>query len=349
MKAGQKFWQAVLKRDSQFDGRFVYAVRSTGIYCRPTCPSRRPARLQVIFFPAGAAAEKAGFRPCRRCRPQDAINSNSKLVRQVCAYIEENHAEPLTLANLSRHMNVSSSHLQRSFKRALGVSPAQYAHACRMKTMKKHLHGGKNVTTAMYESGFGSSSRLYERAQSNMGMTPGTYRKGGQGMRIAYATASCPLGRLLVAGTTRGLCAVTLGNSDRELQAALQAEYPKADIFQDHQMLKDSIEAVLRYLDGKEPRLDFPLDVRATAFQMRVWEELCRIPYGSTRSYSDIAKLLGRPKGARAVARACATNPVALVIPCHRVVGRTGQLTGYRWGKERKAALLAEEQKGRRG
>jgi AraC family transcriptional regulator, regulatory protein of adaptative response / methylated-DNA-[protein]-cysteine methyltransferase len=214
--------------------------------------------------------------------------------------------------------------------------------------MKENLHGGKNVTTAMYESGFGSSSRLYERARSNMGMTPGTYGKGGQGMLIAYATAACPLGRVLVAATTRGLCAVTLGNSDQELRAALQSEYPKADISQDHRMLKHTIEAVLKYLDGKEPRLDFPIDVRATAFQIRVWEELCRIPYGTTRSYSDVAKLVGKPKGARAVARACATNPVALVIPCHRVVGRTGQLTGYRWGKERKAALLAEEQKRKR-
>jgi AraC family transcriptional regulator, regulatory protein of adaptative response / methylated-DNA-[protein]-cysteine methyltransferase len=345
MKGGQKFWEAVLNRDKRFDGRFVYAVRSTGIYCRPTCPSRRPGRPQVLFFLGGIDAERAGFRPCRRCQPQDPVSANSRLVQQVCAYIQENHTQPLKLADLSRQMKVSSSHLQRSFKRALGISPAQYASACRMKTMKRYLHNGKNVTAAMYESGFGSSSRLYERAQSNMGMTPGTYGKGGQGMRIAYATAACPLGHVLVAATTRGLSAVTLGNSVQELQVALQSEYPKADIFQDHQKLKHAIEAVLEYLDGKEPRLDFPIDVRATAFQIRVWEELCRIPYGTTRSYSDVAKLVGRPKGARAVARACATNPVALVIPCHRVVGRTGRLTGYRWGKERKAALLEQEQK----
>jgi AraC family transcriptional regulator, regulatory protein of adaptative response / methylated-DNA-[protein]-cysteine methyltransferase len=345
MNRGQKFWEAVVNRDERFDGRFVYAVRSTGIYCRPTCPSRRPNRRQIIFFPAVVAAERAGFRPCRRCRPQESIGANSRLVQEACVYIQENHTEPLKLADLSRQLNVSSSHLHRSFKRALGISPAQYARACRMKTVKGHLHRGEDVTTALYQSGFGSSSRLYERAQSNMGMTPGIYGKGGQGMRIAFATAACPLGRVLVAATDRGLCAVTLGNSDGELKTALQSEYPKADIFEDLRMLSEPLKTVLGYLNGQEPRLDFPLDVRATAFQVRVWEELRRIPYGTTRSYSEVAERLGRPKSARAVARACATNPVALVIPCHRVVGRTGDLTGYRWGKDRKAALLAREQK----
>ena len=345
MDRGQKFWEAVINRDESFDGRFVYAVRSTGIYCRPTCPSRRPERRQVLFFTENVAAEKAGFRACRRCKPEDPTGANSNLVRQACSYIREHHTGTLRLADLSRHLNVSSSHLLRLFKRALGISPAQYAHACRMKTIKSHLQRGKDVTTAMYESGFGSSSRLYERAQLNMGMTPGIYGKGGKGMRIAYATAACPLGRVLIAATTRGLCAVTLGNSDRELEAALNAEYPHAEIFQDRQVLSNTLKTILQYLDGQEPRLDLPVDVRATAFQIRVWEELCRIPYGTTRSYSEIARMLGRPKSARAVARACATNPVALVIPCHRVVGTTGDLTGYRWGKERKAALLAQEQK----
>src|SRR5438105_2203519 len=348
MNRGQKFWDAVINRDVSFDGRFVYAVRSTGIYCRPTCPSRRPSRAQVVFFDQSVAAEKAGFRACRRCKPHEPIGTNSSLVGQACAYIQENHTASLKLADVSRHLHVSASHLQRTFKRALGISPARYAHACRMKTIKSHLQRGKDVTTAMYESGFGSSSRLYERAQLDMGMTPGIYGKGGKGMRIAYATATCSLGRLLVAGTTRGLCAVTLGNSDEELKAALDAEYPNAEIFEDRQVLNGTLKMVLQYLNGQEPRLDFPVDVRATAFQIRVWEELCRIPYGTTRSYSDVASMLGRPKSARAVARACATNPVALVIPCHRVVGRTGDLTGYRWGKERKAALLAQEQKHKR-
>ena len=217
-----------------------------------------------------------------------------------------------------------------------------------MKTVKDHLQSGKDVTTAIYESGFGSSSRLYERAQTSLGMTPATYGKGGQGIRIAYATAPCALGRLLVAATARGLCAVTLRNSDQELKAALEREYPKAEVFEDRRALNETVKEVLKYLDGDEPRLDFPLDIRATAFQCRVWKELRRIPYGTTQSYSDIARILGRPKAARAVARACATNPVALVIPCHRVVARTGDFSGYRWGLQRKEALLAREQKGRR-
>ncbi len=214
-----------------------------------------------------------------------------------------------------------------------------------MKTVKNHLQRGKDVTTAIYESGFGSSSRLYEKAQSSLGMTPATYAKGGQGLRIAYTTAACPLGRLLVASTARGLCAVTLGNSDRELKALLEKEYSKAELFEDHQALKDIVGEVLKYLDGHQPRLDFPIDIRATAFQCRVWEELKRIPYGMTQSYSRIAEMIGRPKAARAVARACATNPVALVIPCHRVVAQSGEFGGYRWGKERKQALLTREQK----
>ena len=217
-----------------------------------------------------------------------------------------------------------------------------------MKTVKGHLQRGKDVTTAIYESGFGSSSRLYERAERTLGMTPATYGKGGQGVRIAYTTAACTLGRLLVAATARGLCAVTLGNSDRELKAALQKEYPKAELSEDRRALNEALSQVLKYLDGHQPRLDFPLDIRATAFQCRVWEELRRIPYGMTQSYSDVARTLGMPKAARAVARACATNPVALVIPCHRVVARTGDLTGYRWGMERKQALLAGEQKAKR-
>ena len=345
MRDQPKFWDAVLRRDENFEGRFVYAVRSTGIYCRPTCPSRRPNRRHVIFFTTRIEAERAGFRPCRRCKPQESISASSSLIKRACTYIQENHTEPLRLADLSRHLDVSSSHLQRVFKRSLGISPAQYAETCRMKTVKHHLQRGKDVTTAIYESGFGSSSRLYEKAQTRLGMTPATYGKGGQGVRIAYVTAPCPLGWLLVASTARGLCAVSLGNSDRELVAALEREYPKAELVEDGQALKDIIDQVLGYLQGCQPRLDFPLDIRATAFQCKVWEELRRIAYGTTQSYSGIAEILGHPKASRAVARACATNPVALVIPCHRVVTRSGKPGGYRWGKERKQALLAKEHK----
>ena len=347
MTSQEKWWQAVLDRDVNFDGRFVYAVRSTGIYCRPTCPSRRPNRKQVLFFSALGAAEQAGFRPCRRCNPQALISSSTNVVREACRYIEENHAETLPLAHLSRQLNVSSSHLHRLFKRALGVSPAQYLEECRMNSVKGHLRRGGEVTTAIYEAGFGSSSRLYERAASRLGMTPATYGKGGVGMRIFYTTAGCRLGRLLVAATTRGLCAVSLGDSDRELADALKKEYPNAEILKDKDALHETIGNVVEHLNGNEPRLDFPLDVRATAFQCRVWEELKRIPYGTTQSYSDVARRIGRPKAARAVARACATNPVALVIPCHRVVDQSGKSSGYRWGRERKQALLSFERRGR--
>ena len=348
MASQRQWWDAVLRRDENFDGRFVYAVRSTGIYCRPTCPSRKPSRNQVIFFPVVGEAEQAGFRPCRRCKPKEPLGTSSRLVQQACRYIRENHTEPLKLADLSSHLKVSPGHLHRIFKRCLGVSPAQYAETCRMNTVKSHLHGGKDVTTAIYESGFGSSSRLYEKAQFRLGMTPATYRKGGDGMRISYATAACPLGHLLVAATARGLCAVTLGDSVPELRAALTREYPKAEIVDDRHALKNVLKEILGYLNGDETRLDFPLDVRATAFQSLVWEKLRQIPYGTTRSYADIARTLGRPRAVRAVARACATNPVALVIPCHRVVAQTGALSGYRWGIERKQALLTREQKRKR-
>jgi len=291
------------------------------------------------------AAEQAGFRPCRRCKPAEPISSNASLVHQACNYIEENHTDPIRLADLSRHFKVSSSHLQRLFKSSLGVSPAQYLEACRMKAVKVHLQRGRGVTEALYEAGFGSSSRLYERAPSLLGMTPATYGRGGAGVRISYATAACPLGRLLIAATSRGLCAVSLGNSDGELAVALKKEYPNAEIFQDKDSLAGTIAIIIDHLNGNEPRLDFPLDVRATAFQCRVWEELRRIPYGTTQSYSEIARRIGRPKAARAVARACATNAVALVIPCHRVVAQTGEFAGYRWGQERKQALLARERK----
>jgi AraC family transcriptional regulator of adaptative response/methylated-DNA-[protein]-cysteine methyltransferase len=348
MREQQKWWAAVLQRDGNFDGRFVYAVRSTGIYCRPTCPSRRPARPQVVFFPGAGAAELAGFRACRRCRPEERTSGQSRLVglvRDACRFIEQNYAEGVDLLALSARFNVSASHLQRMFKRTLGVSPAQYANACRMNSVKTILRNGSDVTSAIYEAGFGSSSRLYERTPSEFGMTPAVYGRGGKGMRIRYTTANCALGRLLVAATDRGLCAVTLGNSDQELTAALKAEYVDAEILRDKTALTDAVHRLIEHLNGSEPHLDFPLDIRATAFQRRVWDELRRIPYGATRSYSEIAKGIGRPKAARAVARACGTNPVALVIPCHRVVARNGNLSGYRWGNERKHRLLEKEKR----
>jgi AraC family transcriptional regulator of adaptative response/methylated-DNA-[protein]-cysteine methyltransferase len=270
------------------------------------------------------------------------------LIREVCRHIEENSTDRLDMRALSRKFNISSSHLHRVFKGALGISIAHYARACRMKSFKNVVRNASDVTTAIYEAGFGSSSRLYESADSNLGMTPAAYRKGGGGVRIAYTTSACPLGRLLVAATDRGVCSVSLGDTDAELIAALKAEYPQARIARDKLRLQEAVSRLLTHLKGSEPCPEFPLDIRATAFQRRVWDELRRIPYGVTRSYSDIAGDIGSPKASRAVAHACASNPVALLIPCHRVVGKDGNPGGYRWGKDRKHQLITGEKRAER-
>ena len=341
-------WRAIRTRDHQYDGAFVFAVRSTGIYCRPSCPSRRPRPEQVIFFAAPDAAEREGFRPCRRCRPRaGARQPQAELVQRICRLIEARVAahpeELLTLTSLGAEVGMSPHHLERVFKRAMGITPRQYADAQRLLRLKTQLKKGDDVTTALYEAGYGSSSRLYERAPAHLGMTPATYRRGGQGMRIGYTIVPCPLGRLLVAATKKGISAVYLGDHDHPLKGALAKEYPAAQIFRDQNGLRKWVSTILRHLRGQEPHLQLPLDVQTTAFQRRVWEELKRIPYGSTCSYGEIARAIGRPKATRAVAQACATNPVSIVVPCHRVVRGDGNLAGYRWGLERKRALLEHE------
>jgi AraC family transcriptional regulator, regulatory protein of adaptative response / methylated-DNA-[protein]-cysteine methyltransferase len=341
----ENYWQAVLARDHTYDGAFVFAVRSTGIYCNPSCPSRRPKREQVVFFPLPEAAEQAGFRACQRCHPGEAtlLESQVELVQRACRYIEAHLNEPLTLAALSAQLYMSSYHLQRVFKRVMGITPRQYAEACRLEQFKEQLKEGEPVTRALYDVGYGSSSRLYERVPTQLGMTPTVYRRGGKGVSINYTLVDCPLGRLLVAATERGICAVSLGDSDTTLEAALTSEYPAAERQRDGSDLTLWVNAILEYLNGQQPHLNLPLDIQATAFQWRVWEELRSIPYGSTRSYSQIAQAVGNPRAARAVARACAGNPVALIIPCHRVVHENGDPSGYRWGSERKRRLLAQE------
>ena len=346
----EKYWQAVLTRDVQFDSTFVYAVRSTGVYCRPTCAARRPNRNQVAFYSGPAAAEQAGFRPCQRCRPHGVTGQSprphAKLAERVCREIEAVLDEGdgrLTLALLSQRMGSNVYQLQRSFKRVMGITPRQYADAQRLARLKSRLREGQDVTGALYDAGYGSSRALYEGAPSRMGMTPAAYRRGGLGMRIGYTIADSPLGRLLVGVTERGVCAVCLGDSDGVLEKNLFAEYPQAEVCRDEKTLSPWVAAFLNHLEGRAPHLDLPVDVRATAFQWRVWEELRAIPYGSTRSYSDVARAVGRPQAVRAVAHACAVNPVAVVIPCHRVVGKDGSLRGYRWGLDRKQKLLALE------
>jgi AraC family transcriptional regulator of adaptative response/methylated-DNA-[protein]-cysteine methyltransferase len=293
------------------------------------------------------AAEQAGFRPCRRCRPSEAAiqDLQIKRVQSLCRYIEsyDSPDQPLTLMAMSEHVHLSPHHLQRTFKRIMGITPRQYAEACRLGRLKALVREGETVTRALYEAGYGSSSRLYEGVSTRMGMTPGTYLQGGKGMRIRYTIGYCPLGRLLVAATEKGVCAVSIGKTDETLEAALSSEYPGAEIHRDRGGLSEYVAALLKYFDGKQPNLDLPLDVRVTAFQWRVYEALRAIPYGQTRTYGEIAEVIGDPKAVRAVARACAKNPTAIVIPCHRVVRKDGSLGGYRWGVERKKTLLAHE------
>jgi AraC family transcriptional regulator of adaptative response/methylated-DNA-[protein]-cysteine methyltransferase len=265
------------------------------------------------------------------------------MVARVCRLIETNLEESLSLAALGDKVGVSPFHLQRIFKRALGVSPRAYADACRFRVFKRHLKKGPSATNAVYAAGYGSSSRAYERTASRLGMTPTHYRQGGKQIRIHYLTAKCALGRMLVAATDKGICMISIGDSVASLERSLREEFPTADFQRGGPQLQTWTRSILRHLNGHQPRLDLPLDIRATAFQSRVWTTLRLIPYGETRSYKQIAKAVGRPKAVRAVARACATNSVAIVIPCHRVVRENGDLAGYRWGLKRKRELLAKE------
>lgn len=352
-----KKWEVVLARDRRFDGAFVFAVRSTGIYCRPSCPSRRPNRRHVVFFIRPEAAERAGFRACRRCRPGET-NPNQPAtakVREICRAIDAHSEGTLTLAELAARAGGSPYHLQRTFKRIMGITPRQYADARRLARLKTNLKEKTNVTEAMYDAGYGSSRSLYERAPEKLGMTPATYRRGGQGVRIRFTVLQCPagpqgsLGRLLLAATDRGVCRVTMGERAAELEAGLRHEYPAAEITRDDSGLQEWSAAVFRHLEGHQPNLDLPLDIQASAFQRKVWEALQAIPYGKTRSYGEIARAVGKPKGARAVGNACGTNPVAVVIPCHRVIQQNGSLGGFGWGLKRKEILLAAEKSAAKG
>jgi AraC family transcriptional regulator of adaptative response/methylated-DNA-[protein]-cysteine methyltransferase len=336
-------WQAVLHRDRGRDGEFVFAVTTTGIYCRPSCPARRPHRENVELFPGPAAAERSGYRPCRRCLPRAASTPQEELVARASAWLDAHVAERVTLPQLAEELGVSPGHLQRTFSRITGVSPREYAAARRLEAAKSHLRNGADVTTALYGAGYGSSSRFYEQAKAALGMTPSSYRRGGEGMMIGYAMGDSPLGRVLVAATDRGICGVSIGEDDAGLEAGLAAEYPRAEIRRDDEALREPLAAVLAYLWERQPLPALPLDVPGTPFERRVWDTLRTIPSGERRSYGQVATALGKPGAARAVAGACAANPAALVIPCHRVVRADGATGGYRWGAERKRALLAAE------
>jgi AraC family transcriptional regulator of adaptative response/methylated-DNA-[protein]-cysteine methyltransferase len=338
-------WEAVIARDPNFDGKFVFAVATTGVYCRPSCAARRPRRENVTFFSRPELAEKAGFRACLRCRPRSfSGNPQSDVAKEICRYIEQHLDELITLERLGKAFRLSPFHLQRRFKAALGITPREYADSCRMRQLKRNLQSGDNVTRAMYDAGYGSSSRLYEKTASQLGMTPDKYRRGAIAATIRYACADSPLGRMLIAATDRGVCSIQFARSDGELIEGLKREFPFAVRKPDEGGLQMWIDALLSKMTGRELDAALPLDIRATAFQRRVWTYLQSIPFGTTRSYSEVAKAIGQPSASRAVARACATNPVAVAIPCHRVVREDGNISGYRWGVDRKKALLDLEQ-----
>lgn len=342
-------WESVLHRDPSADGRLLYAVTTTGIYCRPSCPSRRPKRDNVAFFSSVEAAERAGFRACQRCRP-NGVTSSSSAVERARAYIDTHIAdfgeERITLELLGEESGLSPYHLQRKFKALLGLTPAQYIRARKSERLKSELKRGETVSRATFGAGYGSSSRVYGTADARLGMTPATYRRGGAGVNIEYVTAKTSLGTLLVAATERGVCAVTLGDDAAVLEAALEREYPAATrtrVANASSALGGWVAEIVAAVDGKRARADVPVDVQASAFQWKVWRELQKIPFGETRSYAEIASAIGSAKAVRAVASACANNRVAVVVPCHRVVRSDGGLSGYRWGVERKRKLLENE------
>ncbi|MFI5362079.1 MAG: bifunctional transcriptional activator/DNA repair enzyme AdaA [Elusimicrobiota bacterium] len=325
-------WKAMLARDGRADGKFVFAVKTTGIYCRPSCPARRPLRENVSFFKTPSEAEDAGFRECLRCRPRSAGGpaADARLVREACRLI------------VARELKVAASKLSRLFARHAGVTPKKFAVARRFDAFKRGARAD-GVVEAQYAAGFGSPSRLYEAARGYLGMTPGAYARGGRGEDISYGCAASPVGRLLIASTRRGLCSVEIGSSKAELARRLKARFPNATLRADAKSAAAAGRALTAVMNAKAAASSVPLDVRGSAFQRLVWDALRKIPAGRTKTYAEVARAVGRPGAARAVARACATNSIAIAIPCHRVVGAGGELRGYRWGPERKRRLLALE------
>lgn len=339
-------WQSIVNRDKKSDGKFFYGVKTTGVYCRPSCGARLPKPENVAFFATRELALQAGFRPCKRCRPDSATLKSEKetLVESICKYIENCTHTP-SLDELSGEFGKSTYHLQRTFKTVVGISPREYAETLRVTRLKKELRNTKTITAAIYDAGFESPSSVYERTRTDLGMTPSAYKAGGQALAIDYVVLQCHLGWLVVAATSKGVCLVAIADSREEARTIVGAEYPNATARNESKVLKTAVEHILAYLCAADKMLhQLPLDVRATAFQKKVWDLLKTIPTGETRTYSEIAEMMGQPQAVRAVARACATNPVALVVPCHRVIRTDGNLAGYRWGVKRKQQLLQLEQ-----
>ena len=338
-------WKALASRDAAADGTFVYGVTSTGVYCRPSCPSRRPRADRVRFFDTTNEARHAGFRACKRCRPDTVglAQPGVDAVRRVSAYLATHADETVTLSQLARVASMSPHHLQRRFKAIVGLSPREYQSAMRAGRLRASLRDGQDVTTAIYEAGYGSPSRVYESSPTGKGMPPSNYRRHGAGMRIGYSIVPSSIGKVLIAATEHGVCAVKIGDSERALVRDLEQEYSAAEISAHAAPRAEWVKAITDHLRGDHQTLDLPIDVKATAFQWKVWRALQQIPAGETRAYAEVARGIGKPKAVRAVASACANNPVCLVVPCHRVVPASGGTGKYRWGAERKARLLAAE------
>lgn len=341
-RTAEQYWRATMARDARADGTFILGVSSTRIYCRPSCPARRPLRRNVVFFRTGEEAEKHGFRPCLRCKPNEKSGPLA-LVERAARELALNHEENLRVATLARKLGTSASALRRAFHQVTGLAPRDLADALRLNRFKSLLRSGKNITAALYETGYGSASRVYERSNAQLGMTPAAYQKGGKGMKLHYTIAKSPLGKVLVAATDRGVSAVYIGGAEQELLAELREEYPRAELAPAKETEQRWVSEIVRQIEGKPAAEELPLDVQGTAFQRRVWQELQRIPRGTTKTYTQVAQSLGQPTAVRAVARACATNPVSIIVPCHRVIRGDGSLAGYRWGLSRKEQLLAAE------
>ena len=340
----EQCWAAVAARDMSADGRFFYAVATTGVYCRPGCASRLPRRENVRFFAEAAAAEVAGFRPCKRCRPAESSAAARHLaaVERACALLRDGETRP-SLDRLAEAAGMSRYHFHRVFKQVIGTTPREYARTQRLGRFGEALDAGESVASAVYAAGFGSSSRAYEAAPAALGMTPGRRRQGGGGETIRFVTLDTPLGWALVAATQRGLCMTALGDDRESLVAQLGERFPAASFLAEDAELRAWADRIVRFITRPEEDLDLPLDIRGTAFQARVWRALRKIPLGRTASYAEIAAAIGAPRAVRAVAQACAANRLALLVPCHRVVHSDGTLSGYRWGVDRKRALLARE------
>jgi AraC family transcriptional regulator, regulatory protein of adaptative response / methylated-DNA-[protein]-cysteine methyltransferase len=337
-------WASLVARDPAADGRFFYSVESTGVYCRPNCAARTPRPENVAFHADAAAAELAGFRPCKRCRPTEASlgTERAKKIAELCRFIDATASTP-TLAELSRRSGLSPYHLHRVFKAVTGITPRRYVAARRAERVRRELEGGESVTNAIYGAGFNSNGRFYAAANEVLGMTATNYKNGGKERVIRFAVGECSLGTILVAASERGVCAILMGDDAASLVRDLEDRFPEADLVGGDAAFERLVAEVVGFVEAPRLGLDLPLDLRGTVFQERVWRALALIPPGATSSYAEVARRIGAPNAVRAVARACAENPLAVAIPCHRVVRRDGGLSGYRWGVERKRALLERE------